>query len=278
MNWTLPASLPTFPPQNRPPPPSPVAAPTSPSAAVTGFVSAQASGDFDTAWALLSSADRASTSSAAGWRARQRQLPTFVSVALDGPTITTTPTTTPATTAQPATSATTAPRTTPSTGSAVTLTGVVTFQPALDEVRGLTPATAKATWVLSSEDSGWRVRYSDSTFQAQLPTDTNGAATAVVKWAAERRKPGCRRPAEEWSGGLVGVPGLADRLCTAKGEPTVGASTALDQAMDTAPVVAAFGPEALTWARLVPVRSPVPMRAVVAPVGDRWLVVGVLMP
>ena len=48
------------------------------------------------------------------------------------------------------------------------------------------------------------------------------------------------------------------------------------EAIDAAPFLAAFGPEASTWARVVTVTEPVPLRAVVAPIGQEWLVIGVL--
>lgn len=55
----------------------------------------------------------------------------------------------------------------------------------------------------------------------------------------------------------------------------VGPPLPLD-ALDAAPFLAAFGPEATSWARVVAVTDPVPLRAVVAPIGQEWLVIGVL--
>jgi hypothetical protein len=45
---------------------------------------------------------------------------------------------------------------------------------------------------------------------------------------------------------------------------------------ESGPFVTAFGPETGSWARVVPVTAPVSLRAVVAPIGDEWVVVGVL--
>ena len=48
----------------------------------------------------------------------------------------------------------------------------------------------------------------------------------------------------------------------------------LDDAM-TAQVVAAFGPDALGWARSVELTGAAELSVVTAPLGDRWVVVGV---
>ena len=44
------------------------------------------------------------------------------------------------------------------------------------------------------------------------------------------------------------------------------------------PYVAAFGPDVLEWARVVPVSGPAQIDVVVAPVGESWLVIGASMP
>ena len=42
------------------------------------------------------------------------------------------------------------------------------------------------------------------------------------------------------------------------------------------PVVAAFGDQSSDWARVVTVSGSHPLRAVLAPLGDTWIVIGVL--
>jgi hypothetical protein len=48
--------------------------------------------------------------------------------------------------------------------------------------------------------------------------------------------------------------------------------------LDAPPLQSSFGAEVVSWGRAVTVEGAVPLRAVVAPVDDRWLVVGVLAP
>jgi hypothetical protein len=57
-----------------------------------------------------------------------------------------------------------------------------------------------------------------------------------------------------------------------------GAVRTLDALADPSPVLNAFGPDAAAWARVVDVRRPAPLQVVVAPVDDKWLVVGVTRP
>ncbi len=82
--------------------------------------------------------------------------------------------------------------------------------------------------------------------------------------------------AEEYEGGLLGNPGLADSLCGAVGPVEVGRPGPLEDQIDAAQFVGAFGPEFDQWGRAVTVESPVPLQVVLAPVGVEWIVIGVL--
>jgi hypothetical protein len=66
-------------------------------------------------------------------------------------------------------------------------------------------------------------------------------------------------------------------LCGTEGDVVIGQPLQLDE-LDAEPFRNLFGADVTTWARVVPVSDPVPMRAVVAPVGNQWLVMGVLAP
>ena len=83
--------------------------------------------------------------------------------------------------------------------------------------------------------------------------------------------------AEEYEGGLLGNPGLAESLC-GTGPVEVGQPGPLEDQIDAAQFIGAFGPEFDQWGRAVTVESPTPMRVVLAPVGDQWVVIGVLRP
>jgi hypothetical protein len=244
-------------PQSDGPPAAGAPPAATPGEAVEEFVAAEVAGDAGRAWSLLAADDRSEVRTPAAWRAAHQHLPRFRSVQLEGP---------------PAVAA----------GSRAELHGTVSFEPALDEVRGLVPATARATWVTIAEDGGWRVAYDTSSFEPVVPDDASGARTAVAEWVAARQRAApvdgaCPRPSQEWSGGLVGVPGLANRLCGAAGTAQVGEPRPFDRPTDATALIAAFGPEVLTWSRVVEISAPVTLQAVTAPLGDRWLVIGALL-
>jgi hypothetical protein len=146
--------------------------------------------------------------------------------------------------------------------------------PVLDEVVGLVPAHATATWVAVHEGGVWRVSLEDSSLQPVWPSDATAAA-AVEDWARARQECQSGEAIGEFAGGVLGSPAIADALCKRDGDVRVGGAEQLD-GTDGAPVFAAFGAEAQAWARVVEVSDPTPLRAVVAPLGDTWLVVAVL--
>jgi hypothetical protein len=220
------------------------AAPT-PVDAVESFLAAETRRDYATSYGLLSAADRAAVTSRAEWEGAHAQLPTVTGVTLG---------------------------VTSGNGTRAEVDSEVTFEPSLDETRGLVPARARATWIAVAEDGGWRVARSDSRLSPQYP-DANGAVSAAEAWV--RARVACRTTAE-YDGGLVGAAGPVAALCDAPGPVEVGAVATLDPGVGVEPFLAAFGPEVLSWARVVPVASPVALAVVLAPVDDRWVVVGAL--
>ncbi|MEZ5264306.1 MAG: hypothetical protein R2755_21585 [Acidimicrobiales bacterium] len=240
---------------------SPAAPAPDPMDAVMRFVAAEAGRDADAAWSLLSAADRERYPTPAMWRTEHRQLPWLTATTLD-----------------PAPKADTGsvPIGTAAPTEAV-LTGTASFEPALDLTKGLVPDDAAATWVVVAEDGGWRVAWNRSRFEPRLPDDA-GAVPAAQAWGQARQE--CRstddagRPLEP-AGGVVGIAGLAERLCRATGAVRAGPAEPL-AAADAAAVVAAFGGSALQWARVVPLDGPIPQRVVLGPLGERWIAIGVL--
>ena len=148
------------------------------------------------------------------------------------------------------------------------------LEPVLDEVIGNVPARALGTWVAVRDGAGWFVSLADSSLEPRWPSD-DGAVAAASNWAAARQRCGDAHQNEHAT--LVGSPSLADGLCGAMTAIDVGPAEPLD-AIDATPVVAAFGDTATAWARVVSVRGAAAMRAVMAPLGDAWVVVGVLPP
>jgi hypothetical protein len=226
-----------------------LASSSSPEAAVAAFLSAERAGDFAGSFALLSGTEQR-RSDLTEWTARHADLPEIVDFRVTG-----------------------APR--PTTGR-VEVTARATLRPLLDEVVGLVPATADLTLATVREGDGWRVMFSESRF-APVYLDDATAAGDTRDWVEQRA--GCA-PAEEYAGGLLGAGAvtLAAQLCDADGAIAVGAPERLPDSPDSDPYVAAFGPDVLDWARVVPVSSPAPIDVVVAPVGERWLVIGASSP
>lgn len=238
------------PPALEPGPPAPT-----PVAAIDQFVAGEAANDAEASWSIMSAADRTRFPTPAMWRSERAQLPRVVSVQLTG---------------QEAQSI--------GDGRIEILTPVG-LQPALDPVNGLVAAASDATWVLVNEDGGWRLSYGQTAFRPrlQLGSDAN-VPDAAVEWAEGRQR--CTPAVDgsyehEVTGGVVGIAGLANRLCRTSGAIAAGVAKPLS-GTDAQSVIAAFGPEAVNWARVVPLVGPTPMRAVLGPLGEEWIVVGVL--
>lgn len=217
----------------------------SPAAAVEGFLAAEVAGDHAASFGYLSDAVRVEYGSPAAWAADHPDvLPPVTDFSIEerGET----------------------------SGSVITLTR---YRSSLDAVTGLVPARARTSWVTVQEEDGWAVDVSATTQQALLPADTEARA-AVQRWTEELQS--CAVPEREVRE-LRARADLAVQLCDASGDLGAGDVTPLAQA-DAAPLQTSFGADVVSWARVVPVDGPVPLRAVVAPVDDRWTVIGVLDP
>ena len=148
----------------------------------------------------------------------------------------------------------------------------MTTEPRLDEVVGYVPARAQITWATVGEDGGYRVAFADSTTTPVLPAD-DGARAAAQAWVDDEQA--CTAGAS-YDGNLLGQPSLADTLCRAGGTFTAGAPVALDRFRDPSLVLNAFGADAPTFVRVVPVTGPVPFQLALAPLADTWEVIGVM--
>jgi hypothetical protein len=231
---------------------APVEAPPStpapdPAEAVQSYLSGEVDGDFERSYAALSTASRENVGSVADWAETAFQRPTIVSYEIDPPT-----------------------SVPPAGASAVIVTGEVRLEPRLDEVSGFVPHRAAVEWKVVAEDGGWRLDLVDSSLDPILP-DEQGATAAAERWANARQQ--CRTDGE-YEGSLLGSPALGDQLCGLQGDLVAGPPAALDEAI-TSQVVAAFGPDALSWARSVALSGASELSVVTAPFGDHWVVVGV---
>lgn len=219
----------------------PGASVSSPEAAVDGFLRAEAAGDFEASFGFLSATTRSEFASPAGWIASHADLvPPVVEFLVEEV----------------------------DDDEVVTL---VRFEPSLDQIQGLVAERARVTWETSDDGGSWGVDLASSTFEPLYPSD-DAAPEAVRAWAEGHQDCGTPRT---WDGNLQGSPALAKRLCAQEGTVEVGPALPLAP-VDAGPFLAAFGPDVGEWARVVAVTAPVELRAVVAPIGQEWLVIGVL--
>lgn len=220
----------------------------SPQAAVEAFLAAEESGDFDTSFAYLADTVRVDYGTAQAWRADHPDaLAPVTGYEFDGEVT--------------------------GGGGTAQVPTVTSYRSSLDSVVGFVPARARTNWVAVQEEDGWAVDVLATSQEALLPPDED-AVQAVQAWASEQQQ--CADPAQ-YSGGLRGRDDLARQLCGATGDVQATAVDMLQQ-IDAQPLQNSFGPDVVSWARIVTVEGAVPLRAVVAPVEDRWLVVGLLGP
>ena len=237
------AATPPVPPAAPTPPEAPAVAAATPTDAVGSFLRAEADRDFATSYGLLAATNRAAQQSRAGWAAAHAQLPVVRDFAIGAVRV---------------------------AGDRAEVDSTIALKPELDLVVGLVPGSAVATWVARAEDGGWRVDFTESVLTPQwAPEDT--APTAARTWVADRA--GCRAPARS---ALFGTGRLADELCATRGSVQVGAPVALEPGESSDSFLAAYGPDVFTWARVVPVTAPARVGAVLAPLGPRWRVIGLV--
>jgi hypothetical protein len=221
---------------------------SSPDGVVTGFVAAEAAKAFDVSYGLLRSADREDLGSVEEWRDLHAD-----AWPVDGGDLVGTST----------------------DGDRATVEMKMRFNAGLVESVGLVPARGTARWLAVKEGDRWRIAFDEAKIEAEYP-DEQAAPAKVVEWAKARQACG---KAPEFEGGLVGFPALADQLCRRPGTIEAGAPRPLERGPDSDAVIAAFGPESLTWARVVALTAPADLlRVVVAPIGDDWTVMAALSP
>lgn len=227
---------------------TPVKADT-PAAAVTSFVNAAIAGDLDTAWSLVGTADRvrlgykqriAEQANASGWKA-------FSVTSTVGDSV----------------------------------VGSVTQTPKVSDIDGVIAAQGNLRVQTIKEGSAYRVLWSRKMIVQAYPelsvAQDDAVSSVVGAWTRSRQA--CdATPAHEFAGGLVGVIGLANKLCRTTGDPVLGVVSDLEALDEPQPIIEAFGGTALQWARVVSITAPVPMDVVVAPRGTDWIVVAVARP
>jgi hypothetical protein len=126
-------------------------------------------------------------------------------------------------------------------------------------------------WTTQQQGAGWRVSTTATQVEPLYP-DASGAPPAALAWVAARQN--CQR-GDQYDGNLLGQPDLAPALCGVAGTPTAVTTNALESYSSPTTVLSAFGPESSVWARVVRVNGPATLDVIMAPLGDRWVVVGI---
>ena len=147
----------------------------------------------------------------------------------------------------------------------------VELVPKLDEVNGYVPAHAIATFATVAEDGGFRVDLAHTTLEP-VAADDAGIAPAAAAWLAARVA--CS-PANEADANLVGRPEVAAALCGATAPATFGSPKPVSGPLGDS-VKTAFGPDATRWAKAVDLDGPGRMTIALGPLGDTWVVVGMI--
>jgi hypothetical protein len=216
-----------------------IAEATTAEAGLRGFLAAEAAGDWEASWAFLTPAQQEVAYPTA---ARYRVDEVVVDEAAG-------------------------------TATARTLTA---FDPVIDPVLGLVAARGRTAWSLErAEDGTWRVDPS-GTVNTPLYPEPAAAVDAARRWVDARVA--CEDAGDLEAGSVVGSPALADGLC-AEDQPAVvdlGPVGALADSAAASALLSRYGPEVFGWAATVPVAAATPFTAVLGPLGDDWVVVGVL--
>ena len=214
------------------------AAAATPQAAVEAYLTAEVAGDYDTSFGLLAQADRGRIVTPQAWRATKSRTPRITGFTVDA-----------------------------SAAAEGTVVTDVTLEPNVDPILGVVPGSARITWTPVAEAGGWRVPIEGSSFEARYPDD-GGAAPSALAWLGERQA--CSPSADR----LVFEPELPQALCGLSGTFRAERTGLLTELINAAPVLASYGPDAATWARVVRVTGPATIDVVTAPLGDTWVVIG----
>jgi hypothetical protein len=150
----------------------------------------------------------------------------------------------------------------------------------ISDIDGLTAPTATAVFSVAPVGSGFTVDWASRAVIANHPdrspdNDADARRTAL-DWATSAIR--CTASPLNVDGGLIGVTGLADQLCGASGAPVVDAIGGLDVLDEPQPIIDGYGSDALRWARVAHLSSPVELNLVLAPVGDTWRAVAIARP
>lgn len=240
-------------------PGAPVAAPEAPietpapapdaTQAVVGYLDAEIAGDYVTSYGRLSAHDRTAIGDLEDWEVGADNRPTVTSyriVDVVGDTV------------------------------HVEIDSVA----AVSEIYGVSPASATIEFATEREDGGFRLTLLNSTMTPNFPSDDLAAPVATQWVEAARSCDDGTRGSLEYDGNLLGTLALAESLCGVPGAVSGVSVGLLDSLDDPSTILNAFGEQAGEWSRVVRIEGVAgtpPVHVVVAPLGDRWVVIGALL-
>jgi len=229
--------------------------PSDAASALATFRQAALDGRPQEAWLLLDAAGRERYPTAAAWSAAQVDRPTPIAFEITR----------------------TGPADQASVPGDLDLAVASSYRPLLDQFSGLVAARTDEVWRVRNEGGRWRVAADPVDTRPVLPPDDTAPA-AVRSWVDRAAACDAEGAAQLQVGaGLLGPADLARLPCERRDAVTweVGRPVTVDRSDDARTLLAAYGPGAASWARLVPVRgSDRSFFVQVAPLGDTWKIVG----
>jgi len=150
---------------------------------------------------------------------------------------------------------------------------VVEHEPGLDPFRGLSFARETQTFTGRRDGAGWLVD-ADPSVEPVLPPEPL-AVEAATSWvtavqACDKAKAAGLQAVATLFGSAEGAVGL----CGKQGPVTPAGVDRLTPGVASTDIVAQYTTDALSWGRVVRITSPAPFGVVLAPLGDRWRVLG----
>jgi hypothetical protein len=219
--------------------------------AVRDLLDAEKRGDRAASFLLLSRQSRLEYRDVADWTTRRQQLPSITGFRID-----------------PSSEGERGQR-------AGKVVAVVEHVPGLDPFKGLSPAQERLTFTGRREGDGWLVD-GDAESEPILPSDAL-AVEAATAWVTAVQACARERATE-----LQAVPTLfgsadgAAGLCGKAGTVATQGAGPLTAGVASTDIVAQYSTDALLWARVVRVTSPGAFGVVLAPIGPRWQVLGLI--
>lgn len=150
---------------------------------------------------------------------------------------------------------------------------VVEHVPGLDPFKGLSLAQERQTFTGRKDGRGWLVD-GDPETEPILPSDALAVEAATAWVGAVQACDKDRASQLEAVATLFGSADGAVGLCGKAGAVTAEGVVQLSAGVASTDIVAQYSTDALGWARVVRITAPASFGVVVAPLGDRWKVLG----